>query len=103
MKSHENQEVKIFSTSDILFASVLLTLNFELQGIDYQIEGTKPNATGYFKFEDTLALSEVQNKYLSGKLAIEPRAFIANFRALKSQVNNKKYKNPHNPIERFNE
>lgn len=84
---------KIFSTRDIYIASVLMTLGFFLEGIDYQIEGERQRPVGYFNFERTTALQETEKKYWAGKLAVEPKLFMMNLRSLKSQINNV-YKNP---------
>jgi hypothetical protein len=91
------EEQKIFSTRDLSLASTLTTLNFPLLGIDYQIEGEKNLPIGYFKFDDVPELQTVREKYLQGKLVVEPRAFVANMRSLKGEVTNA-YKNPHNII-----
>ena len=84
---------KIFSTRDIYLASTLMTLQFYLSGIDYQIEGERQRPVGYFNFKETTDLKDTEKKYWSGKLGVEPRAFIMNLRSLKAQINNA-YKSP---------
>lgn len=90
-------ESEIFSTRDLCLAATLASLNFPLQGIDYQIEGQKNLPVGYFKFEDTPELADVREQFMQGKILIEPRHFITNMHSLKSEVTNA-YKNPHRSI-----
>jgi hypothetical protein len=90
-------EDKIFSTRDLYLAASLATLNFSLVGIDYQIEGEKNLPVGYFKFEESLELKEAREQYIQGKILLEPRLFVTNMHALKSEVTNA-YKNPHKSI-----
>jgi hypothetical protein len=82
----ENQNQTIWSTRDIYLASTLITLAFPLLGIDYQIEGSKNNPIGFFKFENTPALLDARTKYNQGLLSIEPRTFVLNFNSLKAEV-----------------
>lgn len=84
---------EIFSTRDLYLAATLLTLRFNLIGIDYQFEGTKGMAVGYFQFERSENLLEAEKSYWQNQLAVEPNAFITNMRKLKAQVANF-YKNP---------
>lgn len=83
----------LFSTRDIYLAATLLTMKFALLSIDYQIEGERKFPVGYFNFESTKELREVEMKYFQGALAVEPRTFVTNMRGLKAQVSNI-YKGP---------
>lgn len=85
----------IFSTRDLTQAATLITLKFALTGIDYQIEGNKPQPVGYFKFEDTPRLKEARQKYTQSLLSVEPKLFMTNVHSLKAEVTNA-FKNPHN-------
>lgn len=88
---------EIFSTRDLHMAATLVTLKFYMVGIDYQIEGQKNLAVGYFMFEDTPELRDAMQKYVQGLVLIEPREYQENVRMLKAQVENMKL-NPHNSI-----
>ncbi len=83
-----NDSPPIFSTRDLYLASVLVTLKFYLLSVDYQIEGERNNAIGYFNFEDTPSLQEAKNKYSQGLLSVEPKMFMTNVRSLKAEVTN---------------
>lgn len=85
---------KIFSTRDLTQAATLITLKFPLIGIDYQVEGVKPQPVGYFKFEDTPLLREARQKYTQSLLNVEPKLFMTNVHSLKAEVTNA-FKNPH--------
>lgn len=89
----ENEKQKTWSTRDIYLAATLITLNFYMVGIDYQYEGDRPKAVGYFKFELSDGLRDAERKFWTSQLAIEPRAFITNYRGLMTQVNSV-YKSP---------
>lgn len=91
--SEENLE-NIFSTRDLTEAATLVTLKFPLVGIDYQIEGTKPNPIGYFKFQQSDRLKEARKKYTTQDLSVEPKLFMTNIHALKAEVTNA-FRNPH--------
>ena len=88
-------EEGIFSTRELALAATLITLRFPMTGIDYQIEGTKREPVGYFKFEDTTPLKEARQKYTQSMLSVEAKLFMTNLRALKGEVTNA-FKNPHN-------
>ena len=89
----ETIEKKEFSTKDINLAAALITEGFYMIGVDYQQEGVNPRMVGYFTFEDTTELREIEGKYWQGRLLLEPRTFTMNLKALKAQVTNV-YKNP---------
>ncbi len=93
-KMFQEPEPEIFSTRDISLAATLVTLNFPVIAIDYQIEGTNPRQTGYFQFEPSEEVKEAAGKYWSGQLAVEPKTFMTNIRGLKAQVNGH-YDSPH--------
>lgn len=78
--------MEIFSTRDLSLAATLVTLKFALEGIDYQIEGTKRKPVGYFKFTETQSLKEARQKYMQGLLQVEPKTFVTNMRSLKADV-----------------
>ena len=84
----------IYSTRDLTTAATLVTLKFALVGIDYQIEGSKGNPVGYFKFEATEKLREALQKFTQSLLSVEPKLFMTNVHALKAEVTNA-FKNPH--------
>lgn len=95
-------DMKIFSTRDLVLASTLVTLGFEMQGIDYQQEGDKNRPTGYFKFDDTPNMRTAEDDFWNGKLSVEPRKFMSNLHGFKAQVYNV-YKSPHVDQARFGE
>ena len=85
---------KAYSTRDLNLAATLLTLHFELVGIDYQVEGTNRRPVGYFSFEDSKDLQQTIMNFWAKKLAVEPIEFAGNIRGLKAQINTV-YKSPH--------
>ncbi len=89
-----SEDKPIFSTRDLAMAATLITLKFPMVGIDYQIEGTKEQPVGYFKFEDSAVLKEARQKYTQSLLAVEPKLFMTNVHSLKAEVTNA-FKNPH--------
>lgn len=88
-----SEEKELFSTRDIHLAATLVTLKCYMVGVDYQHEGDNPRLVGYFKFNDTEELRDIEKKYWQGLLSVEPRTFISNFRGLKAQITNT-YKKP---------
>ena len=90
----KHMQQKIYSTRDINLAAVLMTKNFFMTNIDFQIEGGEGKTVGYFMFERTEELDQIEKDYWQRKLLVEPREFILNLRSLKSQVNSI-YKSPH--------
>jgi hypothetical protein len=94
--SEENNEE--FSTRELTLAAVLSSLGFKHIGTDYQFEGDRPNPVGYFKFENTEELKEVERKFWANELSVEPRTFMGNIRGIKSQIESIR-KSPHS---RFN-
>ena len=87
-------EKRLYTTRDLYLASTLMSLGFDLNGIDYQSEGEHPRPVGYFSFEDNQDLQMAVKEYWAHKLAIEPQQFMVNLRNLKAQVNGA-YKSPH--------
>ena len=75
-----------FSTRDIYLSATLLSLKFSLVGMDMQLEGMRNQPIGYFLFQQTPELAEVERKYWARKIAIEPINFIDNLYKLKSEV-----------------
>jgi len=96
----ENQK-NIFTTRDIYLAAALITLRFFMSGIDYQVEPNANRLVGYFSFEETAELKNAEQQYLQGQLALEPRTYISNMRALKAQVTST-YKSPHTNMDDYN-
>jgi len=94
MTEAKEQEQALWSTRDISLATTIITLDFKLVRVDYQVEGERSIPVGYFNFEDTLELREAERKYWQGDLMIEPKSFVTNWKGLKAQVTNI-YKNPH--------
>jgi len=90
----------IFSTRDLYLAAVLVTMKFEISGVDFQIEGGKQLPVGYFSFKNSQDLNRAETKYWSGQLAVEPRAFVNNLRGLKAMVAGI-YKGPHTDMSKF--
>ena len=90
-------EDKIYSTRDLYLAATLVTLKFYMVGVDYQIEGQKSLAVGYFKFIDSPELRDARQKYLQGLILVEPQDFVQKLHALKAEVQNMST-NPHHPI-----
>lgn len=91
-------EEKFFSTRDIYLATTLLTLKFNMEGIDYQMEQSRGSGpakkVGYFKFEDTKGLKDAERLYRQSDLAVEPKLFVTNLRSLKAELTNY-YKSPY--------
>ena len=75
-----------FVTRELILGATLLTLGFELIGIDYQYE--RDRLVGYFKFKNNEMLQEANRKFMQRLLLVEPVAFQGNTRFLKSQTNN---------------
>ena len=88
-----NNKPSVYSTRDIYLSSTLLTLRFELLGIDYQYEGERDKPVGYFQFEESPQLFAACDDYWNKKLSVEPNEFVASLRGLRAQLNNH-YKNP---------
>ena len=85
---------EFFSTKDITLASTLVTLKFYMTGVDYQLEGEKVNPICYFNFENTKDLQDAIKKYMQSLIAVEPKMYMTNLRALKSEIDNL-HNNPH--------
>lgn len=77
-----------FSTRDIYLSATLLSLKFNLIGVDRQIEGLRNSPIGYFLFQQSPELAEVERRYWARKIAVEPIGFINNLYKLKSEVTN---------------
>jgi len=93
-------DINLFSTRDINLATALITIKFPLISIDYQIEGNHDRPVGYFNFERTKSLLDAENDYWQGRLSVEPKTFVMNFRALKAQINGV-YKSPTTDFNKF--
>ena len=81
-------EDKYFSTRDLYLAATLVTLRFYMMGADLQIEGSKNEPIGYFKFLDTPALQDAKAKYMQSMLSVEPKAFVQAMHGLKAEIVN---------------
>ena len=88
---------KDFSTRDIYLATTLVTMDYKITRVDYQIEGAKRQPVGYFNFDNTEELKEDVDKFWQGALRVDPRVLVNNLWSLKSMVMNE-YKNPNNQI-----
>lgn len=88
------QNKKLYSTRDIYLSSVLISLGFNLIGIDYQIEGERNKPVGYFQFEKTEKLDAAVMNYWQKNITVEPQGFITIMRGLKAEISNI-YQNPH--------
>lgn len=84
--AQKNSEV--FTTKDITLAATLVTLKFYMSGVDYQIEGEKVSPICYFNFQNSKELQEAIKKYMQSLLAVEPKMYMTNLRALKSEIDN---------------
>lgn len=67
-----------FSTRDINIATVL-----KLSGIRL-IKVLESNGRGIFVFETSEQVEDLINQYINGELRIDPKAFVENWKALKS-------------------
>ena len=97
MKEEEN---KTYETRELSLAATLITVGFELVGINYQVEGQANRPVGYFLFENNRELGEAIQKFWASKLAVEPKSFMQNLRALRSQVNCE-YKSPNSQFSKM--
>ena len=95
----ENEEKKYFSTRDLYQATTLITVGFDMVGVNYQVEGDRQLPVGYFQFENTDELVETLKKYRQGQLTVEPRQFSTNLRSLKAEITNV-YKNPNSNFDK---
>lgn len=91
------EKMAIYSTRDLYLAATLVTLQFYLVRVDYQLEGVKASPIGYFVFEDSPELREARQKYLQGLILVEPQNYVQKQHALKAEVQNMSM-SPHNPI-----
>lgn len=89
----EEEKKSVYSTRDIYLSATLLTLRFNLTGIDYQYEGEKQKPVGYFQFEESPKLMVAREDYWNKNLAVEPQEFVTSLRGLRAQINDY-YKNP---------
>lgn len=87
------EDIKIYSTRDLYFAGVLVTKGHKLIKVDYQVEGIRHNPVGYFGFEDTTELRDLEKEYWAGHVTVEPQEYMQGIRLLKSTVVNQ-YKQP---------
>jgi len=87
-------EDEIFSTRDLSLAATLTTLGIYHIRCDFSIEGDRNNAVGYFIFDNTKELQDMENKYRKGELLVEPKAYQASIHSLKALVMNY-LKSPH--------
>lgn len=94
-QAESNEDV--FSTRDLYLAATLITLKFPMIGIDYQIIGAREKIVGYFKFENTTALTEARRKFMSSLLQVEPQAFVTAMHSLKADVAGA-FTNPNNRV-----
>lgn len=78
---------KTYENRELILAATLVTLGFELTGINYQFEGNANRPVGYFLFNDSKELGLAIRQFWSGQLAVEPRTFSNNVRSLRAQVN----------------
>ena len=77
-----------FFTRDIYLSATLLSLKFSLINISTQIEGFHNASIGYFGFQQSPELAEVEKKYWARQIALEPVEFIKNLYELKAEVSN---------------
>lgn len=79
---------KIYSIRDLGLAATLVTLGVRFVGLDFQYEGRRKDPVGYWSFEDSPELRQMEQDFLNGsdRVLVHPRSLIINLRALKSQV-----------------
>ena len=100
METQTDETKQIYSTRDLNLAATLTTLKFYLESLDFQIEGSKQQAVGYFNFDDCENLQEAIQKYWRDELSVEPKLFMNNVRSLKAQITNV-YKGPRVDMGKF--
>lgn len=89
---------KEFSTRNLVLAATLVTLKVFYNRIDFTFEGEKNNPVGYFIFEETEELKDIETKFRRGELLVEPKEFMTNVHQLKSEVMNY-LRSPHNILQ----
>lgn len=72
-----------FRTKCQFIASTLYALNKKLDSVEWE------NGECFFLFEDESACREIQGKYYSGGLKVDPRIFTDSFKTIKSILFNK--------------
>jgi len=92
------KETKMLPLKDLTLVATLQTLGFEINAIDYQIEGDNNKPVAFFHFLETEKLEEAIKKFWAQKLNVEPRQFMMNLHGIKAQIDGV-YKNPRS---RFN-
>jgi len=88
------KDTPLFSTRDLTLAATLITLKYAMIGVDYQFDGGSTRPVGFFKFEESPALTETRQKYMQGMIEVEPKFFMSNLNSLKAEVMNA-FKIPH--------
>lgn len=78
----------VFSTRDLYLAATLVTLKFDMIGIDCMITGDKNMPIGFFKFPETPELQKTKSGYVQGTLLVEPKQYVTNLKSLKSEIVN---------------
>lgn len=76
----------MFTTRELALAATLVTLGHENVGLDIQYEGRRNLLVGYLSFQKTPELDKDVQKYWARELRVEPQAFHAATRSLKSRV-----------------
>lgn len=79
---------EMFSTRDIELATSLVLCGYEVENIDFQVEGEKGNVVGYFLFERTQNLIQTEKDFWAGRLSFEPKRFAFQQKSLKNRVIN---------------
>ncbi len=82
-----SEQDNTFSTRDLYLASTLISLGFELENLDYQIEGERGKTVGYFSFASTPELLQTEKDYWMKKTSVEPLTYKDNMRSLKARIN----------------
>lgn len=87
------KETKILPIKDLTLVATLQTLGFDINAVDYQIEGDKQKPVAFFHFEETEKLQGAIKDFWAQRLAVEPRKFMLNLHGIKAQIDGT-YKNP---------
>ena len=75
-----------YVTRDLHLAAALVTSGLGLDGVDVQQEGSDQKRIGYFRFASSDELKAAIRSYQAGNSLVEPRAYSANVKSLKSAV-----------------
>jgi hypothetical protein len=95
MINNTQQDSEHYTTCDINLATTLITLKYLMEGVDYAYEGEKNRPTAFFKFTNSEDLDRTVMEYGQGRLAVEPKMFMSNYRYIRAYIT-EKFRNPNN-------